>query len=209
MTLKAIALRVFSTALFLCVLALPARAQLSGDCAKVDVTVTAAISNDPGFVGLYKYTVTGTWDVTRFGLSHINLYIQLQNCACVCDNRIFKFAYPAGTSNGMNTTMGLCTATYTGSYLCKPDPSIPSSFGAPLVKFDDAEDGCSAMTVGSGTWSFYSPFPPAPYNVYADAVVIKHGQGVCTGDLKGVLPVCDCSVPAAPSSWGKVKSTYR
>lgn len=209
MTPKAIVLRVCSTVLFLCVCALPARAQQSGDCASIDLTVTAAVSNDPGYVGLYKYTVSGSWDVTRFGLSHLDIFVALQNCACKCDSRIFNFASPAGTSSGMGESIGLCTVLYTGSYLCNGDPSIPSSLSGPTVKFSPVDDGCSAMTVGSGTWVFYSPFPPAPYSVYPDAVAIKHGQGVCTGDLAGQLPVCDCSVPAQQSSWGHMKSVYR
>ena len=209
MTLKAIALRVFPTAILLSVLALPARAQLSGDCASVQMTVTAAITNDPGFVGLYKYTVTGSWDVTRFGLSHLDIFLEMQDCPCRCDNRTFRFKQPAGTSNGYNQTMGLCTALYAGEYLCTRDPSIPASFAAPLVKFDAEDNGCSPTTFGAGTWFFYSPFPPGAHQVYVDAVAIKHGQGVCTGNLTGTLPVCDCTVPSAPATWGKLKSTYR
>ncbi len=209
MTLKAIALRVFSTALFLCVVSLPARAQLSGDCASINMTVTSEVSTDPGFVGMYKYTVTGSWDVTKFGLSHLDIFIALGNCACRCNDQLFKFAYPAGTSNGWNQTTGLCTALYEGEYLCNRDPSIPSALAGPTVKFDTIDNGCSPMTTGSGSWAFYSLFPPAPYTVYADAVAIKHGQGTCTGALSGTLPVCDCTVPATPSTWGHLKSTYR
>jgi hypothetical protein len=209
-TLKAIALRVCTTALFLCVLIPTARAQQSGDCASIQMTSSVAVSTDPGFEGLYKYTITGSWDVTKFGLSHLDIFIMLQNCACKCDNRIFKFASPAGTSSGMSISTGsLCTATYAGEYLCNRDPSIPIELAGPTIKFDDIEDDCKTLTAGAGTWSFYSPFPPAPYSVYADAVAIKHGQGTCTGDLSGVLPVCDCSVPAAPATWGHVKSVYR
>jgi hypothetical protein len=186
----------------------PADAQTSGDCALIDVTVSAAISNDPGFVGYYKYTVSGTWDVTRLGLSHLDIFIEMQECACKCDGSLFKFNAPAGTSNGLNSSVGLCTVQYEGEYLCRQDPSIPDEFASPTVKFD-ATGACEPLTVGSGTWYFYSLFPPSPFSVYADAVAIKHGRGTCTGDLRGTLPVCDCSVPAESRTWGQMKVLYR
>jgi hypothetical protein len=188
--------------------ATPGHAQASGDCASIQMTVTAALSTEPAYAGLYKYTVTGSWDVTRLGLSHLDIFVALQQCACKCDARIFKFAVPAGTSSGMGSS-GLCTVLYDGSYVCKGDPSIPPELSAPTVKFDTVDNGCAALTVGSGTWVFYSPFPPAPSSTYPDAVAIKHGNGTCTGDLAGQLPMCDCSVPVRPATWGGVKATYR
>ncbi len=195
-------------ALLLLVTTGPAAAQPSGDCALVDVTVTASISSDPGYIGLYKYTAVGNWDVTRLGLSHLDIFVALQECACKCDANIFKFKTPAGISSGMNPLEGACTVQYLGSYVCKGDPSIPDELAAPTIKFD-TEGPCQALTIGSGTWVFYSPFPPAPYSEYVDAVSIKHGSGTCMGDLKGNLPLCDCSVPVESRTWGQMKALYR
>jgi hypothetical protein len=184
-----------------------ARAQ-TPDCALINMTVTASVSNDPGFVGLYKYTVVGQWDVGQRALSHLDIFLAFQECACKCDNRIFKFPTYAGTSNGVNGATS-CTVNYLGSYVCKGDPSIPDALKAPTVKFDDNDGACQPLTVGSGSWVFYSPFPPGPFAVYPDAVAIKHGLQTCLGDLKGVLPICDCAVPTLPSTWGHIKSSYR
>src|SRR5688500_18461720 len=82
------------------------------DCASVNMTVTATVSNDPGFVGLYKYTVSGSWDVGRRALSHLDVFLALENCVCVCDPRVFKFPATAGTSNGGTQSGTLCTVSY-------------------------------------------------------------------------------------------------
>ena len=100
------------------------------------MAVTAAHSVDPGLPGLWKYTVTGSWAVGRHDLSHVDFFVALQECECVCDPRVIKFASPA-------------------------DPCLPS-------------------TVGAGT-----------------------------GDLSGLMPMCDCTTPARASTWGSVKDTYR
>jgi hypothetical protein len=177
------------------------------DCATVSMTVSAQLSNDPGFEGLYKYTVTGSWDVTRFGVSHIDVFLALENLECICDPRVVKFGSPAGTSTGSNEN-GPCTSIYTGLYQCMGDPSVPDELHAPTIKFSPG-DACKPGVTGNGTWSFYSPFPPAPFSVYPDAVAIKHGQGVCTGDLVGQMPMGDCTTPAVPVSWGSMKAMYR
>jgi hypothetical protein len=179
------------------------------DCASVNMTVAATVSNDPGFVGLYKYTVSGTWDVGRRALSHLDVFFALENCVCVCDPRIFKFPATAGTSNGGTQSGSFCTVSYIGEYLCVGDPSIPDELHSATIKFEPGDGSCEPMTVGSGTWSFYSPFPPAAPQTYPNVVGIKHGLITCLGDLTGQLPVCDCSVPAQPTTWGFMKSIYR
>ena len=175
----------------------------------MSMTVTAAPSNDPGFLGLYKYTVTGNWNVNQYGLSHIDFFLALKNLECICDPRVVKFPLPAGTSTGMNAG-GACVSTYDGVYNCKGDPSIPAELRAPTIKFDPPNGTtCEPGVSGSGTWTFYSPFPPAPFSVYADGVAIKHGQQVCTGNLAGQMPMGDCTTPAQAMSWGGVKGLYR
>jgi hypothetical protein len=197
------------TVLVLAVVALSwAPASAVDDCAQVSMTVTATFPNDPGFEGLYKYTVTGCWDVTQFGLSHIDVFLALKNLECICDSRVVKFPDPAGTSNGTSDA-GPCTVNYTGEYNCLGDPTIPAELKAPTVKWNAVDGECQAGVTGCGTWVFYSPFPPAPAANYADAVAIKHGSGVCIGDLFGQLPMGDCTVPTQATSWGSMKAAYR
>ena len=189
--------------------AVRAEAQSSGDCAVVAMQVSAQQSTDPGFVGLWKYTVTGSWDVTRYDLSHIDFFLGLANLECICDPRVVRFGSPAGTSDGLSAS-GPCTALYYGQYLCKGDPSIPDELRMPTIKFQPDETiGCEPAVRGTGTWVFYSPFPPAPFSVYPDAVAIKHGRGTCTGDLVGTMPMGDCTVPSRAATWGGVKAIYR
>ena len=197
------------TFLFLGFIAIAAPAHAVDDCATVSMTVVATQPNDPGFEGLYKYTVTGGWDVHQFGLSHIDFFIALKNLECVCDPRVVKFPAIPGTSNGVNGA-GSCTEYYNGEYNCMGDPTVPQELRAPTVKFNAIDgNGCEAAVTGTGTWIFYSPFPPAPFTVYSNGVAIKHGQQVCTGDLAGQMPLGDCSTAAEARSWGSVKSLYR
>lgn len=178
------------------------------DCAELSVTVTTQISNDPGFVGLYKYTVTGSWDVTQAGLSHIDFFLQLKDLACICDPRVVQFGAPAGTSDGVGNG-GACTVFYEGEYNCKGDPAVPSELAAPTIKFNSINAECEPGTTGTGTWVFYSPFPPAPYSVDPQGAAIKHGGEICFGQLAGTMPQGDCTTPARTTSWGGMKAIYR
>ena len=175
------------------------------DCTSVSMVVTAT----PLGGGLYEYTVTGTWDVAPRALSHLDFFLDLENCACVCEPGIVSFGSPAGTSTGADGDGNPCTVDYLGDYLCMGDASIPPELSGPTVKFEpEAGQNCEPETQGSGTWSFTSLLPPAPASVYPDAVAIKHGGVTCTGDLSGQLPMCDCTVPTNATTWGTLKSIY-
>ncbi len=187
----------------LALLAAATPASAVDDCAVVSMTVTASHPDDPGFEGLWKYCVTGSWDVSRLGVSHIDFFLALKNLECICDPGIVSFGDPAGSSTGE----GGCTSYYHGVYQCMGDPSIPDELRAPTIKF--GHDDCAPGVSGTGTWCFYSPLPPAPATLYEDAVAIKHGNQVCLGDLFGQMPIADCSTPAQPMSWGAVKAQYR
>ena len=186
-----------------------ARPALAVDqCATLDMTVTAEPSVDPGFEGLWKYTVTGCWDVSQYGLSHIDFFLQLKDLECICDPRVIKFPTPGGTSNGTSDA-GPCTVYYTGVYNCKGDPTVPAELQAPTIKFNTDDGDCKTGTTGCGEWVFYSPFAPGPYSVDPEGAAIKHGQGICVGSLSGTMPMGDCATPAAPKSWGGIKALYR
>ena len=177
-------------------------------CATLDMTVTAEPSVDPGFEGLWKYTVTGSWDVTQYGLSHIDFFLQLKDLECICDPRVIKFPTPGGTSTGTSDA-GPCTVYYTGVYNCKGDPTVPAELQAPTVKFNTDDGDCKTATTGTGTWVFYSPFAPGPYTVDPEGAAIKHGQQVCVGTLSGTMPMGDCATPVSAKSWGDLKAMYR
>ncbi len=183
---------------------------LAADCVSANMTVTAAVSADPGFEGLWKYCVAGSWDVgSPPALSHINFFVGLLACECVCDPRVIKFATPSGTSNGVPDN---CKVAYNSEYLCNGDPSVPPELRSPAVKFEYPDgQGCEPSTSGTGTWCFYSPLPPNPAAVYADGIVIKYGSSSsCTGDLFGQLPSCDCQTEIRPKrTWGSLKLIYR
>lgn len=186
----------------------PAQAITYTPCPTMSAHVAVTNAVDPAHVGQYKYTITVTWDVGTHDPSHLDLLIGLNDCACVCDPRLFKFDSPAGTSSGVNGG-GSCTVPYYGEYVCKGDPSIKDTTTGPAIKFNPDETLCSTNETGTGTFIFYSPLPPGPSQVQPNAIAIKHGTDTCYGPLVGPLPVCDCSVPAANASWGMVKDIYR
>ena len=200
--------RLFLLSVALAAVAFARPAAAVDTCPTLDMTVTAEPSFDPGFEGLYKYTVTGSWDVTQYGLSHIDFFLQLKDLECICDPRVVKFPTPGGTSTGTSDA-GPCTVTYTGVYNCKGDPTVPVELKAPTIKFNTDDGPCVGAVAGTGTWVFYSPFHPGPYSEDPEGAAIKHGQGVCVGMLRGNMPLGDCATPAGPTSWGNVKAIYR
>lgn len=193
------------------VLLVTPRTVFAQSCALLQGTISAEITSDAGFEGLYKYTLTLDWDVTEFGLSHLDIFLALETCECVCEPGIVAFGNPAGNSNGSTTGDAAgdsCNVDYIGDYVCMGDPSLPPAMAGPAVKWDALDQlGCEPMVSGSGVFCFYTPLPPAPPSQHETA--IKHGQGVCTGLLIGTLPTCDCAVQAQVETWGGVKGTYR
>lgn len=177
-------------------------------CDQVAMTAAAEVSNDPGYEGLWKYTVQGSWDVGQRALSHMDVFLGLKECVCVCDE-IVEFTSPSGYSNGESDN-GPCTVIYNGQYLCTGDPAIPGSLrGNPAVKYEYAAGDCEPGVTGTGEWTFYSVLPPGNATTYVDAIAIKHGQMTCTGDVVGVLPSCSCPVPTESVTWGRVKTLYQ
>jgi len=186
----------------------PAQSITFTPCQQISAQVAVTSSTDPGFVGLYKYTVTVAWNVGTHDPSHVDVLIGLNDCSCVCDPRLFKFAAVAGISTGVNGSGG-CQVPYAGSYVCKGDPSIQGTTTGPAVKFVPDETLCSTDETGSGSFVFYSPLPPGASQVSGNAIAIKHGTATCYGALVGPLPTCDCSVPAQAATWGRLKDIYR
>ena len=187
---------------------MPATAQAMDDC-DIHGMITAEITNDPGFEGLYKYSITFWWDTSK-GLSHTDVFLDLENCECICDEGIVLFPSPAAESTGELPDETECTAEYEGDYVCMGDPTIPQGMG-PAVKWDavTGEDGCEPGKTGMGYACFYSPLPPSPINSLPEGIGVKAGQDTCLGPIDGVFPMCDCTVQIEVETWGGVKSQYR
>src|SRR5262245_28872758 len=179
-----------------------------GSCSSVSMTVTATFPNDPGFEGLWKYTLSGSWDVGQHALSHLDILLMLEDCPIICDAGVFRFASPAGQSTGEDSVGNPCTLFYSGSFLCNGDPSIPPSLREPTAKFQPTSgQSCSTTTEGSGTWFFYSILSPGPETVHTGVIVIKHGNSACTGDVTGRLPTCQTTA-VEENTWGRVKMLF-
>lgn len=171
-------------------------------------TVTAEFNTDPAFPKLWKYCAEVSWDVGQFALSHLDMFLELPDCDCICNPLFLKFAQPAGHST--NTSGEPCELDYLGEFVCKGDPSLPPEYGSPAVKFEpDPYATCEPGTSGYGTFCFYSPMPPLPATEFPQGLAIKHGQEVCYGTLLGQMPSCDCALPAGAPTWGSLKQLYR
>ena len=199
-------LRILFLLLLLTSVAVPSAAER---CDSIEMTVTASYPNDPGFEGYYRYNVFGSWEVWPRALSHIDVFLMLQQCPFVCTPGVVAFADTAGLSTGSTAAGDACYPVwYLGEYLCNGDPSLPDNLRFSAVKFEPFEgQSCEPGTVEMGSWRFYSFLPPGPSVTHVDAVAVKHGQYVCTGDITGQLP--NCTVARENESWGRLKSLYR
>ena len=184
-------------------------------CDSLSFDVSAAPSSDPGFEGMYKYTITGYWEGSGveqgWGLSYL-LFSLGATCPCVCDStsEVISFPDPGGTSTGVdNTTEGPCEVEYLGFLECNVREDITTDV---VVKFEVPDNvSCEPIHSGTGTWIFYSTLPPADWNQYSNAVTLKYGEMSCSGDLSGRLPFCqDCNlVGTEEKTWGTIQSLYR
>jgi hypothetical protein len=199
--------RILLPLLFVVVLVAPTVA--TERCQSILMTVSATFPNDPGFEGYYRYNVFGSWEVWPRALSHLDVFLMLQQCPLVCEPGIVAFGDTAGISTGSTPGESPCYPVYyLGEYLCHGDNSLPPELQYTAVKFEPFEDqACQPSTVEMGSWRFYSWLPPGPSMTHVDAVAVKHGQYVCTGDITGQLPIC--AVATGTASWGRLKNLYR
>jgi len=186
--------------LLLCTASL-AHGQISG-------TATVEPAGPGPFDGYWCYTVDLTWSTPK-SLSHLTIYVGLDNLECACDDGLFAFPSPAGTTTGEEDGVS-CTLDYDGEYVCHGDPSLPSGMDdLAAVKWDPISEPCDAGSVGSGAFLFYSLLAPGPSTTHEDLLVIKNGQNASTGDVVGQLPQADCAVHTRDDSFGGVKKDFR
>jgi hypothetical protein len=183
-------------------------------CDSLSFGVSAVLSNDAGFEGMYKYTISGYWEVSGVeeggGLSNL-LFSLGASCPCLCDStsQVISFPDPAGTSTGVdNNTEEPCELGYLGFIECNGLEDITTDV---VVKFEVPDNvPCEPIQSGTGTWIFYSTLPPMNWNQYSGAVTLKYGEMLCSGDLSGQLPFCHDCIPVQTEerTWGAIKSLY-
>jgi hypothetical protein len=169
-------------------------------------TGSAQLSTDPEHAGYWEYCYEVSWAELPHGVSHVDVFLLLEECACACSPGYFAFSDTCGSGPG--TPDGpLCTVYYYGFFECFGDPSIDVE--TPLVKFEPYEDGCEPAADGWAEICFYSVAAPI-YDTYTDVIALKFGVLWATGHLDGPLPDCDTQYSgSSPSSWGAVKALYR
>ncbi len=180
------------------------------NCVSIDIGVTAELSVDPGYEGLYKYTISGSWDYgdVPYAVSYLMFSLGTE-CPCLCDSSISIVSFPtiAGTSTGEDNHGDPCEARYRGMIECSGLLETDDV----VVKYEVLGEFCLPVNTGTGTWVFYSSMPPLPWAEYPDAVYVKYNDAICTGTLTGQLPDCYECVPVSveEQSWGALKSIYR
>ena len=184
-------------------------------CDSLSFEVSAELTSDPGYEGMYKYTISGYWGVSGveqgWGLSYL-LFSLGTECPCLCDStlEVIHFPDPAGTSTGIDTdTEEPCEVVYLGFVECNGLEDITTD---DVIKFEVPDNQtCEPIHYGTGTWIFYSTMPPLPWDEYVNAGMIKYGEMMCWGNISGQFPDCYQCIPVSTedSSWGRIKSIYR
>ena len=171
----------------------------------VCLTGTSAATATPGHpLGEWHYCITVSWGPLSHGLSHWDMILDLSGCVCACNEFPFAAEDTAGTSDGEDD----CTVYYLTEYQCD-DPSLDGVEG-PLVKFEPIDDSCEPDKSGSGTFCFYSDWPPVNITTPNGLGLIKFATLSCNGEITGQLPGCSCgSTSIEQTGWGKIKSIFR
>ncbi len=186
-----------------CVILMSLSAGAEPDCCAAG---SAWLSTDPGYEGYWKYCYEITWSGLPHGVSHLDFFLKLDDCACVCTPGYFAFDDTVGAGPGGNGDP--CTVNYYAEFSCDGDPSV--DVYTPLIKFEPFEGDCEPDHDGVAYLCFYSVAAPIPAGIYPDVIGIKFGPYSDTGHLDGVMPSCDTDASATENtSWGKVKALYR
>lgn len=181
--------------LILCIACVGLTSQAQAQC--VSGTVTADFQESGPHAGLWKYTMTVTWDLPH-GLSNITLDCGFGVCPGTACSKVFEFDAVAGTSTGEPEP---CTVEYAGEFNCEGNPSV--GIDVPIVKWDVISEDCQPGPTGSGTFCFYvnaGPHEDSPLPV----TIIKDDLDVCSETITGDCPAV-CIVPVEETTWGAVK----
>jgi len=173
------------------------------------VSGSSVATHTPGHpLGEWEYCVTVDWSTGAYAVSHLDVLLGLLDCPCICDEFPFAAEDTAGSSGGTRATPP-CAVSYAASYECAGDPSTPGEEG-PLVKFEPYGGECEPGPSGTGTFCFYTDWPPRSVQTPNSLLLIKYGPESCSGELTGDLPLCSCGETATEQrGWGWVKKLFR
>ena len=161
-------------------------------------------TDDPS-LGTWKYTLTISWDNSRYGMSHLDLIVDDGlNCSANDLAEGLHFPNPSGDGTGE----GGCQLTYEAYLNPNGDPSL--DIDIPLYKFEPDESlGCEAGETGVPTFVFYSDYAPYPVEEHNLALVEKYATYNCLGNLTGEFPALPCApVGNEDATWGSIKSRF-
>lgn len=150
-------------------------------------TSEVEITADPGFSGLYKYTVQVNWDLHNGGHDGSHFYVRLGGLTETCEPNTLAFADPAGNAPGEDNGMP-CDALLDGHYFCKDLPWFPHFDQIAFAKFEQQDDNCQLPAEGSATFVFYTALPPGVPGEHRYAVAVRQGFRVAIGHVDGPLP---------------------
>jgi len=159
-------------------------------------------------------------------MSHLCLFLGLEQCQCACLEGAFVFADTVGSGTGTRVTreaeylddphpdrpdpdleLEPCTVYYYAEFHCDGTPHFPGV--GPTIKFEPYP-GCEPEESGSATLCFYSQFGPTLTGMFPNLLGIKAGQNIGVGPLVGVLTLCEGGPSAVQMpSWSGVKALYR
>ena len=178
-------------------LAAPAACSIEGQ-----ITAGPAGLSDPA---PFVYTLTVTWDTgNRYALSHFEVFLDESNCACEDLSLALIIPDPAGESSSPESG----PVSYASWVECNGEPSL--GLDGQFLKFEPLPGEMDEPgTTGTGTFSFYSHYPPAPVAPLNLFLSDKNGQYSCQGTLTGVFPALPCDpTGTTPLTWGSLKSQY-
>lgn len=158
---------------------------------QLEATSSVELSDDPGFEGLYKYTVRVSWEFDQYAAGHLDFFLDVAAFDDTCSANSVHFPAVAGTSTGEDDLGAPCSVDYLGEFLCKTDPSLQQSDLGLSIKYEPLDANCFTGTNGTGTFCFYTAVPPGLPGLHDQAVAIRHGRVVTLGPLFGPLPGTD------------------
>jgi hypothetical protein len=206
----------FVSAAFLLVFSLTGVAIACDECV-LEGNIEAEWNSEQPDLGLWKYTMTLTWDTGYYSIDYIMLFLDEldQNCTCEEIEALISFPVPAGNSEaGPDYPDHWHTCDWEGSVECVDNPCLPDR--GIYMRFDPYNCGGNPPDhghpgcCGGGIFFFYSDYPPTDVSV--PNMFFKLGEffDACEGQLTGVFPALPCDpTPSEVDSWGGIKTLYR
>jgi hypothetical protein len=159
-------------------------------------------------LGAWEYILTMDWNTgSELGLLQFSLYLDDLSRGCSCGQ--LQSAVTPGDTSGFSLSGKVdCPVYYYCTFDCEGDPDLPV-LGKMLTFHPYGDPICQAGSIGTGTFRFYSDFPPVPISASDLYLKDAYESFVGMGAVLGVFPALACD-PAGeqPVSWGGLKSIY-